>query len=244
MAGEKLSKCVVPGSKVDIRVENTKKHTKDEGMPYKDYRSQVYDVISDDQVEVVMPMEKFGMVLLPVGEEYDLFFNSKNGLYQCRARVVERIKKETLYVLVMDITTNLKREQRREYYRFSCSLPIETRLLDKNELTNMENRGWKNVELTPELPTKLDTTLDIGGGGLRFVSEDAYEDGDILLCIYQLETDKGLRTYQLPGKILSVRRGLIRTDLFEHRIKYLSITNDERDDIMKYIFKEERKRRR
>ena len=244
MAGEKLSKCVTPGSKVDIRVENTSNHPTDAGLPFKDYRSQVYDVISDDQIEVVMPMEKFGMVLLPVGEEYDLFFNSTNGLYQCSARVVERVNKGTLYVLVMDITSSLKREQRREYYRFNCNLPLETRLLDKNELINLESHGWKNVELTPDLPTRFSTIVDIGGGGLRFVSEEAYEDGAVLLCLYQLETDKGIRTYQLPGKILSVRRGLIRTELFEHRIKYLYIRNDERDYIMKNIFKEERKRRR
>ena len=74
-----LSKYVMPGSRVDLRtIDRTKEsyqrndNGNNEGR--KGYQSQVIDVISDDRLEIAMPMEKSKLILLPVDAEFDLYF--------------------------------------------------------------------------------------------------------------------------------------------------------------------------
>ena len=116
-----LSKYIVPGRRVDLQAIERSPITRS-GEQRKSHQSQVLDILSEDRIEIAMPMEKGKLILLPVDAEYDLYFYGENVLYQCYARVVDRFKNNNMYVLVMDLTSNLRKYQRREYYRFSCAL--------------------------------------------------------------------------------------------------------------------------
>ena len=109
-----LSKYVTPGCRVDLQaIDRSKGHLKgysgDNNESRKSYRSQVLDVLSEDRVEIAMPMEKSKLILMSVDAEYDLYFYSEGGLYQCYARVVDRYKNNTLYVVVLDLISNLRK---------------------------------------------------------------------------------------------------------------------------------------
>ena len=88
------------------------------------YQSRVLQILSEDTLEISMPMEQTRLILLPVDSEYDMIFFEENSLYQCFARIIDRYKSNNVYVLVMELTSNLRKYQRREYYRFSCALVI------------------------------------------------------------------------------------------------------------------------
>ena len=240
MSGGLLSKYVMPGDKVDIR---TIKREDDiiGGRPAKIYQSQIYDLLSEERIEIIMPMEKTKIVLLPIGMEYDLFFYSSGGLYQCRAKIVDRDKKDSTYLLVMDLISNLRKDQRREYYRFSCALEMNSRALEREEVQALEENGISEDMVIPGLPLKRSIIVDISGGGLRFVADYGYEQGSILLCKYQLETDEGPKVYEILGKVLSVKEIENRSGAYEHRVQYIKIDNDARENIIKFIFEEERK---
>jgi len=96
MAGKLLSKYVMSGNKVEIR-KTARQKLSGEKPKVKVYLSQVYDILSEDRIEIIMPTEKTKIVLLPVGAEYDLHFYSTNGVYQCRARVVDRGKRNNVF---------------------------------------------------------------------------------------------------------------------------------------------------
>ena len=203
MSDNLLSKYVIPGNKVDIRAIRGGRNTEEQKS--KIYQSQVYDILSGDRIAVVMPMEKAKLVLLPIGGEYDMFFYSSNGLYQCRVRVADREKRNSTYLLIMDIISNLRKDQRREFYRFSCALEMNSRALEKEEVRMLEEKGEVEESMTPGLPLKRSIIVDISGGGLRFVSDYAYDEGSIILCKYQLDTSNDIKVYENLGKVLSVR---------------------------------------
>ena len=239
---ELLSKYVVPGCRVDLQaidrsIEYQGKSS-DVKSGRKSYQSQVIDILSDDRVEIAMPMEKSKLILLPVDGEYDLYFYSDSGLYQCYARVVDRYKNNSLYVLVLDLISNLRKHQRREYYRFSCALEMNSRQLQEEELTEMDG---KEGILIPQLPLKSSVIVDISGGGLRFVANYAYEPQSLILCKYNLLISGENKEYSLVGKVLSVRELDNRKGAFEHRVQYINMDATEREEIIKYIFDEERK---
>lgn len=239
-----LSKYIVPGCRVDLQaIERSKGYLKgdsdDSGEKRKNYQSQVIDVLSEDRVEIAMPMEKSKLILLPVDGEFDLYFYSDSGLYQSYARVVDRYKNNSLYVVVFDLISNLRKHQRREYYRFSCALEMHSRQLEEEEQAALS--GDKNGVLVPQLPLKSSVIADISGGGLRFIANYAYEPQSMILCKYSLLIGGESKEYNLVGKVLSVRELENRKGVFEHRVQYINVDETEREEIIKYIFDEERK---
>lgn len=232
-----LSKYVIPGCRVDLQaIDRFKENVRSE--EHKSYQSQVIDVLSEDRIEISMPIEKTKLIILPVDGEYDLYFYSDNGLYQCYARVVDRYKNNSLYVLVLDLISNLRKHQRREYYRFSCALEMNSRQLEEEEAVLAAK---KEEILIPQLPLKSSVIVDISGGGLRFVANYAYEVQSLILCKYHLMVGGENKEYNLVGKVLGVRELESRKGVFEHRVQYVNVDASEREEIIKYIFDEERK---
>ena len=100
----------------------------------KTYYTKIYDVIKDDRLEIMMPMEQTKLILLPVDGRYDMVIYGKSGLYQCFGRIVDRYKSDNVYILVIELTSSLRKFQRREYYRLGCAIELGTRLWDEKEL--------------------------------------------------------------------------------------------------------------
>lgn len=237
-----LSKYIDIGAKLELQsVRRIKLDSKSgEEEVKKVYTSKVYDILSDERLEILMPMEQTKLILLPVDGEYDLCFYTENGLYQCFAKVVDRYKDNNVYVLALDLTSNLRRFQRREYYRFSCALEMDSRELVEEEIESM---NLSTNSLQPELPLKRSVIVDISGGGLRFVSNLSYAKGSLILCKYSLIIDGAPREYNLIGKVLAVAERENRPGVYEHRVQYVNMDVDDREEIIKYIFNEERKNR-
>lgn len=236
-----LSKFVSVGDKIEMQPVDRLDDSAD-GTGKKIYNSQVYEILSEDTMEIVMPMEQTKLILLPVDSEYDLVFFEETGLYQCFARVIDRYKSNNVYILVMELTSNLRKYQRREYYRFSCALEMCARTLQEEEIQAVEHN--LPYALTPGLPLKQSIIVDISGGGLRFISSQRYEPESLLYINYNL-IKKGIKKlYEIIGRVISVKEMENRPGSFEHRVQYYDMDRRTREEIIKYIFEEERKHRR
>lgn len=233
-----ISKFITPGNKVEIQTIVSK--NEQEACEKRVYISKVYDVLSDERIEVLMPIEKTKLILLPVDMEYEFFFYTANGLYQCMGRIVDRYKDNNIYVLAIDFTSNLRKYQRREYYRFSCALEMNSRELIEEEMVALDQ---KKMEFQPGLPLKRSVIVDISGGGLRFMSNHYYERDSLILCKYHLLIKEQLKEYNLTGKVLDVKPVDSRPGVYEHRVQYINMSMVEREEIIRYIFTEERKNR-
>lgn len=229
-----LTKLVRPGEAVDLTaVDRTS--TKSTGK--KTYRSKVYDIISDEQIEIMMPMEQSKLILLPIDGEYRLCFYTQKGLYQCTARVTDRYKNNSVYTLLFEITSDLKKQQRREYYRYACILPMNVRELVTDE-TDALAKGELYIE--EDLPVRKGTVVDISGGGLRFVGTDKYEKESEIYISYDLLMGGNKKKYEVIGKVLRVNPVANQPGVFEHCIQYTQITKEAREEIIQYIFEQER----
>lgn len=236
-----LSNYIVPGNRVEIQaVERVR--LADENERKKVYVSQIRDILSDDQIEILMPMEKSKVILLPVNTEFDMYFYTQAGLYQCFATVVDRYKDGTQYVLLMELTSNLRKFQRREYYRLSCALEMSARPLEKEEKEAMDANA--DIFLVPGLPLKRSVVVDISGGGIRFISSFKYEPDSLVYCKYNLIIDGVSKEYTLICKVLQNNELDNRPGVFEHRAQYVDIDTYEREEIIRFIFEEERKHRK
>ena len=236
-----LLKYVEPGNKIEMQAVERGEDV-DVLEDVKVYQTQVLDVLSEDRLEIAMPMEKMKLILLPVNTEYDLCFYTSSGLYQCLANVIDRYKSGGQYILLMELTTNLRKHQRREYYRLSCALDVDVRPLVEEEMMAVTNK--RDYIAVQGLPLKHAVIVDISGGGIRFVSDTVYEQHSLIYCKYQLTVDGEEKEYQLAAKVLRVRELDDKPGMYEHRIQYISIDTVEREEIIRFIFEEERKIRK
>lgn len=238
-----LSKFVREGDRVElIPVEGHGKGKQPANSDeVKNYATKVSTIIDDETVELLMPMEQTKLILLPVDAEYNVVFYTSGGLYQCFAKVEDRYKSGSLYLVQISLTSNLRKYQRREYYRFSCALEMCARNLEEEELEAVEKNA--KVWLQPGKPMRRSVIVDISGGGLRFMSNQKYETGSMLYIGYNLIKGTVRKQYELVGKVLSVREIENRPGTFEHRVQYHNIDENSREEIIQFIFEEERKSR-
>ena len=236
-----LSKFITPGDKIDLcAVYKSSAAKADEKK--RTYYSSVHDILSSDTLEITMPIEKNKLIVLPVECEYNLLFYGESGLYECTARITDRYKSDNVYILAMELTSNLKKYQRREYYRYSCSLDLVSRHLEEEEIWAVENK--MPYALTQGLPLKKNVIVDISGGGMRFLSKHKYEPESLLYLGFYLPWGEVQKRYEVVGKVLSSRELEKREGTWEHRVEYYGMEKETREEIIRFIFEEERKSRR
>lgn len=236
-----LSRFVSTGDRIELQsVDRGWDGQQENGQ--KIYYSTVHDILTEDTMEIIMPMEQTKLILLPVDSEYDLIVYGATGLYQCFARIIDRYKSNNVYILVVELTSNLRKYQRREYYRFSCALEMCSRNLEEEEICALEKK--QPYILQPGLPLKRSVIVDISGGGLRFMSTQMYEPDSLIYCSYHLLTSGERKQYEVIGKVLAVKELSNRPGTYEHRVQYYNLDNDTREKIIRFIFEEERKERK
>ena len=233
-----LSDIIKAGQFVDL--QSTRKSEEGDETYKKLYRTKVFDVLSEDQLEILMPIEQQKLILLPVDGEYDLCFVTDNGLYQCFARVLDRYKSNNVYILLAETTSKLEKFQRREYYRYSTSIPLKARTMMDEELRDLDKDVF---HVQHGLIMKKCEIRDISGGGMKFLSKTAFEVDDMVVLSFSLQVHGKETVYQLIGRILSCQKLENDNDEYEHRLMFEKIMNSERESIIRFIFEEERKKR-
>jgi len=234
-----ISNYVKPGDRVEI--ETIVKSLRDDAEEKKKvYRSSVYDIEDESQILIVMPIEQGKIVLLPQDEEFKLCFYTANGLYQCVARVAERRKDGAIYVLLFDLVTDLKKYQRREFYRLKCYLDMKSSIISEDVLSQSNGIIPDDIEFVIE-DGKI---VDISGGGARFISKVKYPEKSSILFIFSLMINNHIEEYKILSKVISSKELPNDSSQFEHRVKFANIMNDEREKIIKFIFEEERRIRK
>jgi hypothetical protein len=86
--------------------------------------------------------------------------------------------------------------------------------------------------------------VDIGGGGVRFITIEDYELEELIICCFDLEVRGQNKKMQVLGKVLSKKKVPDEEQKQEFRVQFTNITPAEREEIIQYIFEEERKQRR
>lgn len=221
------------------------------------YLSKIQDILGFGELEIFMPMEQGKMKLLSIGTRYLVCFYTNGGIIQGECIVEKRWKEAGIYFLGIKLISRLSKKQRREYYRLECNQEIKYRAISgmeevlrsklrqghfkdpvekdklEQELSEMErNSKW--------LPALL---LDISGGGLHVKTRKKEMMEEHLLFRLSLYMDGVIEQIDLECSVVAKENVVNESNLIELRCKYLHITNQTRELIVRYIFDQQRKRR-
>jgi c-di-GMP-binding flagellar brake protein YcgR len=248
-----LSEILSLGDKIDI------KHIDSRGRTVSNMKalvSQLIDFVDFDIINIATPIVYGKIVLLGVGDNYNLCFYTSKGLYQCNCIVLSNHKENNTIVSVVRIITNLEKFQRRQYFRLECIHDIEYRVILKEEEIlerKLREEDFKSSEERNECRKKLAqfekdwiraSITDISGGGARFSSTELHNHGDKVRIKMEIQIGNDLRKMLLGADIVSSGRIINRLGVYEHRAEFNDITQKDREALIKYIFEQERRRRR
>lgn len=242
-----LSKIIGVGNKIELTRVNqvadrdTNNLTGENGK--KVLVSQVYDILDEDRLKIAIPSESGKIVLLPNNTRIDACFYTTNGLYQGRFIIVDRYKEGNLLVQVVELINELTKYQRRQYFRLSCTMSIKYVPIDEKQFEEYSKE--KNIlEKIDEQEAFTAVALDISGGGMRFVSKSRHEKNSFIAVSLGIEYTQKIKKYGILAKIINVSTSKNNSVLYEHRVEFCNLDGNEREEIIKYIFDEERKRRK
>ena len=243
------------GNKIEMRAVAKRNLTMDVPVP-EVYVSQFMHWAENNVATIAVPTFKGHLVPLRLDDVYELQFFTKAGLYRCKARIISRNKTYgSIAVADVRFISALEKFQRRQYFRMNCIIPMTYSVLsDVQKDLYREKKRCLSLEQKLNIEKKLEsqemvfhkaTLLDLSGGGMRFNSNVQQERGDILLL--QPAFPEALRK-KIPflfGRVITSRRIPNKEPVtFDNRIEFVEISSSEQEQIITYIFKEERDKRK
>ncbi len=227
-----MKKILRPGMKIELRPDDMP-NSEEEEDSFQLYSSQISDVREDGEIEAYMPIEQGRLILISVGSQMDMYCYTDRGIYECRVGVKERYTNEGLYLLLLHVTSDLRKHQRREFYRYECSLPMQDRWMDDSEQKLMTDNGWLCVD--EDLPMSKSTVIDISGGGIQFTGKHSYGVNELVYCKFDFGKE-----YRLCVEIMGCDPIAGQPGNYCHRARFVGMSKQEREGIIRYIFTLER----
>ncbi len=219
----------------------------------KKYSSQILDYDEVRTAKISAPLHDGRIVPMREGEDIDLCFFTKAGLYQCRGRVKKRYNDGKVAVLDVLFVSDPQKFQRRKFYRLECTFEINYRRFSKEEIKLREEiesaKRLGNNSLLEECKKKLDeipelwssaTITNLSGGGVKFHLKEVLDRGEPIELAIPLSLQKGVLPMKVMAHVIDCERSL--DSKCDARCEFDGVTNNEREVIVKYVFEEQRRR--
>lgn len=232
---------IIVGAKIELKKRNAR--NKNEGV--RAYYSKVLDINETEEgtlVKASMPIFEGHIVPLSVGEEYDIFFSVGGNIIESTCKVAGRSKEVNIYVMDLLMTGELRRVQRREFYRMPCDIPAKVQIINEWQAVMYERtHKWDDV-ITDNSQTDVQSRIiDLSGGGIRLRTSSHYEKEECVKVSFDIMYNDKKQTMELLGKVVeSYLTENSRSD-YETRVQFKAMSKDVKEMLIKYIFQEQRR---
>ncbi|MCT4585461.1 MAG: flagellar brake protein [Peptostreptococcaceae bacterium] len=180
--------------------------------------SQLLEMDKNKNIYIIAnPIYQGNLVAIPLNLKLYVFYSAgESGVFYFEAKIIKR-KKDPIPHLVIKQTRETRKIQRREYYRLEKSIEID--IFDENNEYLMS--GY---------------TKDISGGGLRFICEESFSLGKVLWCQFKIEN----KEFYFRGNVIRSEISDEELEKYDTSIEFLEMKDEDRNYIVRYIFKEQR----
>jgi len=200
-----------------------------EKKPLRAYVSQIQDILQADQFVALAPMEYGNIIRIPNNDSCVVIMFTEKGIIKCAASVIKNVVKDGVYYIVLKILDEGEKIQRRDFFRFDCMLDFTFGVVDNDMI--------KNGKVMLEECHMKGIVKDIGGGGIRFVSNDDIPEKVDICCVIPLNDDVILPI----GTVLHKQHFPKSNFIYQYRAQFFGMPQSEQEKIVHFIFNEQRK---
>lgn len=191
------------------------------------FKSKFINAIDDKKAVIDAPI--YAGILYPVhiNSEMFVFFITDKNFYRFRAKTVGRSKTDYSAFLEIEKLTDIIKVQRRQHFRFVCSVPVRYRIHNPNG----KNKGKIK-------PMNDAYTGDLSGGGLLLKTDEKIDVNTLLECELKLNDED---IVDFIGKVVRSEKEALPNSNYKYKIgvEYKKIENRNKERIIKYIFSEQ-----
>jgi len=223
------------GDKIELSRKKGGERKKEEAA----YVSQVLDIRDDDVVVAAMPISEGHIVPIEIGARLEAYFYTTQGIYKSLCTVTERGKEGNVYYCGLELIGKFEKFQRREYYRLPCIINADIIPIEGEDAFD-----YSKEHIIPEKcyeDKRPGTIVDISGGGVRIMSDIRFNKNDYIFLRFTLEMNIGVKEMEFMGTVVLSMESPNRANYYDSRIEFIEVTSEQRDNIVKYIFEQQRK---
>ena len=208
------------------------------------YASQILD-FNDDSIVCAMPIYEGRIVPLEAGKRFDAYFYVGTKIFRADCTAIDRGRDNNIHTVTIQLDSELLKFQRREYFRLSCVLPVSVKKVitlnvkaDEEAVTNTKSEEKTACKEQEDIDNcKI---VDISGGGIRLQSKKKYQKDDYMMLDFDLDIDGSISHKSIIGKVVESRANDNDGTLFANRLQFVDIDRLDREEIIKYIFGQQR----
>jgi c-di-GMP-binding flagellar brake protein YcgR len=189
------------------------------------YSSVVQDMPSPDTLVIAQPTNRGVYLNLQENEEGEIFFKQKDGILTFLFVQEERFVMQGVPMLRLRAVSEVRRSQRRSYYRLDKSLPVQLSFKKQNDPD------------TEEITIKA-RTINISGGGCRIAIKQPVDHDAKLECKITLSQDMEL---VVDGQVVWVEKltGSERTNIIG--VQFVDEDLGTQKKLVSFVTNEQRK---
>ena len=215
------------GDKIEIK--NAK-------SPGEVYPSRVVDIVDKRErvLSIYTPTAAGESLPMKENQNYLLVVFTSHRLIRFHCTFEGYIKEESNFFVAIKLNDEGEKLQRRDFFRFTCMLAMKFTVMDfgDNEIAElMHNAGYAEYHDA--------IVRDIGGGGIRFITNADLNLEHPIQCTIML----GSSTMVVKGRLLE-KQFMPKSNMkFQYRVLFWEIPQHTQEDIVNYIFTEQRRQR-
>lgn len=175
--------------------------------------------IEENLIYISVPMYRGEVIPLRTGQVIKIFINQRDVSFAFDTAIMGRIW-QNIPLLAIKRPDKFVKIQRRNFMRLSVKLEVYFRVMG-------DESDFKKGE-----------TLDISGGGILFLTEEAIEEGQILEVELYLPRRKPFFCRAKVVRLLE--RAKKKGDKNKVALEYYEINEAKRDKVINYIFEKQR----
>lgn len=223
------------------------------------YYKSIIQEIHDDYIGIGMPMRKQKYLSMPKDSTWEFRLIRRDNLYYFHSPCLNYHKGERVPLYHIDWPDEVRRVQRREFFRVPCAFeahywilkkPWERGNLPQNNFGLETEKSFIKKSFIPEKkPVALEMLAemmgepeeamigDISGGGLQIVTSKWMPIGTVLLMGLFLKGQKQDMSLFVKGRVVWVAPFQTKLKLrFRHAVEYVDIPERIQEEIVGFIF--------
>lgn len=187
------------------------------------YLSKVADFI--DEGVIITGLYREGSLLpLRLNQTINVYYTTDRAAYKFKSKILKR-KNKDIPSLLIERADSVKRIQRRDYFRLQVSGTVDLYQKDPKQ----------------DQPQKINEArlLDISGGGIKIQTKNKFNTGDeLILFLKNIFDSKEF----IRAKVIRIKKE--NEELYNYGLLFLDIEEEQREDIIQWIFVYQRKNRK
>ncbi len=223
------------------------------------YYKSIIQEVEEGSLAIGVPMKGRNQLLMRKKNTYALRLTVDDALYSFNSKMLGRRRSGNVSLFVLEWPEEIKRSQRRQFFRMPVTMDSHYWMLEKGSLgavatpedLPVDVEGFMEPESPPiNLRQPLNklvgclgepdkaVTLNISGGGIALVVNRFIPEGSLLAMRIFMQSKDSRKTMLLRGRVVRSSpmdggKGLVRYRL---GIEFEDISEKLRDDLINFIF--------